>query len=327
MSLPIWKKRLFRLTALAAASALFTAAGPLHAEAPMAKLAAPGFYRTLLGDFEVTALNDGTFAMPADKLLKQSPEATEKALAQSYLKPPVETSVNGFLINTGAKLVLVDAGAGAFFGPTLGKLVANLKASGYQPAQVDEIYITHLHVDHVGGLVSKGERTFPNAVVRVDKRDADFWLSQQQMDAAPAEMKDFFKGAMAALKPYIAANKFQPFDGSAGELSAGITALSTHGHTPGHSSYEVASGGQKLWLIGDLIHVAAVQMNDPSVTIAFDVDPKAAAEMRNKIFTQAAKDGTPIGASHIAFPGLGHLQTAGGGYQWLPLNFTQMNPK
>ncbi len=264
--------------------------------------------------------------MPADKLLKQPAEATERALAQSYLKVPVETSVNGFLVNTGAKLVLIDAGAGTFFGPTLGKLVANLQASGYQPSQVDEIYITHLHVDHVGGLVTNGERTFANATVRVDRQDADFWLSEQKMEAAPAEMKDFFKGAMAALKPYREANRLKTFDSGAGDLLSGIKALSTHGHTPGHTSYEVSSGGQKLLLIGDLIHVAAVQLSDPAVTIAFDVDPKAAAAMRGQVFQQAAKDGTPMGASHIAFPGLGRLRADGDGYRWLPLNFTQMNP-
>ncbi len=326
MSLPIWK-RFVHLTALATTAAALVAAGSSYAEAPMAKLAAPGFYRMMLGDFEVTALNDGTFAMPADKLLKQPPAATEQALAHSFLTLPVETSVNGYLINTGAKLVLVDAGAGAFFGPTLGKLTANLQASGYQPAQVDEIYITHLHVDHVGGLVTNGERAFLNATVRVSKADADFWLSEQKMEAAPAEMKNFFKGAMAALKPYIAANKFKPFDGAAAELSPGIAALPTNGHTPGHHSYEVTSGAQKLLLIGDLIHVAAVQLDDPSVTIAFDVDPNVAAAMRKQIFTRAANEGTPVGASHIAFPGLGHLREVGNGYQWMPLNFTQMNPK
>ncbi len=326
MSSSTWKK-LVRLATLAAAGAALVVAGPSYAEAPMAQRAARGFYRMMLGDFEVTALNDGTFAMPADKLLKQSAAATEQALAQSYLAVPVETSVNGYLINTGARLVLIDAGAGAFFGPTLGKLVANLKASGYQPAQVDEIYITHLHIDHLGGLVADGERVFRNATVRVDQRDADYWLSQQNLDAAPAEMKDFFKGAMAALKPYIEANKFQPFESEAARLANGIAALPTPGHTPGHTTYEVSSGARKLWLIGDLIHVAGVQLDDPSVTIAFDVDPSAAAAMRKRVFTRAANEGTPIGASHIAFPGLGRLRAAGEGYHWLPLNFTQMNPQ
>ena len=117
----------------------------------MAKTMAPGFYRMMLGDFEITALSDGTVNLPVDKILTGiKPAEVNKALAKQGLKAPLETSVNGYLVNTGEKLVLIDAGASNLFGPTLGKLVANLKAAGYTPEQVDEIYITHLHPDHVG---------------------------------------------------------------------------------------------------------------------------------------------------------------------------------
>ena len=127
------------------------------AAAPMVKTSAPGYYRVLLGDFEVTALSDGTVALPMDKLMTNTtPDKTLKAIERVHLKSPVETSVNAYLINTGSKLVLIDAGAGALFGPTLGKLAANIKAAGYQPEQVDEIYITHMHGDHVGGLAAAG---------------------------------------------------------------------------------------------------------------------------------------------------------------------------
>src|SRR5580658_2962445 len=119
------------------------------AAAPQLKTQAPGWYRMMLGDFEVTSLNDGTFPMDVDKVLSNvTPKQLDEDLSRSFLTKPVEESVNGFLINTGTKLVLVDTGAGTFFGPTLGKLVANLQASGYRPEQVDEIYITHMHPDH-----------------------------------------------------------------------------------------------------------------------------------------------------------------------------------
>ena len=118
---------------------------PAQAAAPQVKTQAPGYYRMMLGDFEVTAISDGTVMLPMDKLLTNTtPARIEKALGRWYLTSPVETSVNGYLINTGTKLVLVDTGAGTLFGPTLGNFVANLKASGYQPEQVDEIYITCL---------------------------------------------------------------------------------------------------------------------------------------------------------------------------------------
>lgn len=306
---------------LAAALAAFAGA-PAGAAAPMAGNGSPGYFRMMLGDFEVTALNDGTIDLPAEKLLKTAPAKTAKALAAAFLTSPVETSVNAYLVNTGTKLVLIDTGAGGLFGPTSDKLVASLKASGYQPEQVDEIYITHMHGDHIGGAARNGAALYPNAVLRADKHDADHWLSQANMDQAPAGGKGSFQGAISAVAPYAAAQRFKTFEGDV-ELVPGVKTYTTHGHTPGHTSYIVESRGQKLILTGDLIHVGAVQFEDPSVTIAFDSDEKAALAQRKKVFAAAAKEGALIGASHIQFPGLGHLRSAGKGYQWVPVNYTR----
>lgn len=306
--------------ALAAATLAFTSLA--HAEAPLAKGQAPGWYRMSLGKFEVTALSDGTVVLPVDKLLSNvKPDVVTSMLAKSYQKAPLETSVNGYLINTGSKLVLIDTGAAGLFGPTLGKLVANLKASGYTPEQVDEIYITHMHPDHVGGLVADGKPVFPNAVVRADTREGGFWLSQANLDKAPADSKGFFQGAMASLNPYVAAGKLKAFDGET-ELVPGIRAVPAAGHTPGHTIYVVESDGNKLVVWGDLMHVAAVQFAMPSVTIAFDSDPKAAAPARQKNYADAAKKGYFVAIAHVSFPGIGKLRADGKGYQWLPANYT-----
>jgi glyoxylase-like metal-dependent hydrolase (beta-lactamase superfamily II) len=309
-------------TLLAAAVAAL-ATSTAHAAAPMVKTPAPGFYRLMVGDVEVTPLSDGTVDLPVDQLLHQKPETTRAALDKAHLKVPTETSDNAYLINTGTKLVLVDAGAGALFGPTLGKLVANLKAAGYKPEQVDEIYITHMHGDHVGGLVANNGRVFPNAVVRAGKADADYWLNQANLDKAPADKKGFFQGAMASINPYVQANKFKAIDAD-GELVPGVSAIAEHGHTPGHTTYMVESHGQKLALVGDLIHVASVQFDNPQVTLAFDSDEKAAAAARKKAFDAAAKGNYLIGGAHLPFPGLGYLATQGKGYRWVPVNYTQM---
>jgi glyoxylase-like metal-dependent hydrolase (beta-lactamase superfamily II) len=197
----------------------------------MVKTQAPGYYRAMLGDFEVTVLSDGTLPLNPVQLLRAEKQKVVDALKRDYLPEAVETSVNAYLVNTGTKLVLIDAGTGGLFGPSLGKLLTNLRASGYRPEQVDEIYITHLHPDHVGGVTVGGARAFPNATLRMDKRDADFWLNEANMTAAPQEAKGFFQGAMASAKPYQEAGKLKPFEGSQ-ELVPGVRAQSTYGHTP-----------------------------------------------------------------------------------------------
>ena len=292
----------------------------------MVKSQAPGYYRTMLGDFEVTAISDGTVSLPMIKLLTNTkPEAVAEALKKGFLKEMVETSVNTYLINTGTKLVLIDTGAAGLFGPTLGNILANMKASGYKPEQVDEIYVTHMHPDHVGGLVDKGTPAFPNAVLRIDKADTDFWLSESNMNAAPEGSKSFFQGAMASVNPYVKAGKLKTFEGAT-DLVPGIRAVPAYGHTPGHTTYLVESKGQKLILWGDLLHLAAIQFDKPNVTIQFDSKPSEAEKARKLAFAQAAKEGYMVGVTHVAFPGLGHLRAAPGGksYTWVPLNYSSL---
>jgi glyoxylase-like metal-dependent hydrolase (beta-lactamase superfamily II) len=295
--------------------------------APQVRTQAPGYYRLMLGDFEITALLDGTNALPADKLLQHvTPAELNKSLTAAYLQDPVETSFNGFLVNTGAQLILIDTGAGTVMGPANGHLLANLHAAGYDPKQIDEIYLTHFHGDHLGGLLTGEQRTFPNAVVRADAREAGYWLDPQAMKAAPQEMHDFFEAAVSHVNPYVATGQFKTFNAEAGgergvELAPGIRALATHGHTPGHTSYLIESRGARLLVLGDLVHVAAVQLPKPAVGIGFDTDGKAAVAQRARVFAEAAKLGYWVAGAHLSFPGIGHLRRAGSGYAWIPANY------
>ena len=313
-----------RLKKIILSAALATVAASSFAAGPMVKTQAPGYYRMMLGDFEVTAISDGTVKLHMKDLLNAPAAKIDAALKKNFMAYPVETSVNAYLINTGAKLVLVDTGAAGLFGPTLGNMLANLKAAGYQPEQVDEIYITHMHPDHVGGLMNGAAMAFPNATLRLDKADADFWLSEAKMNAAPKDSKGFFQGAMASVNPYVAAGKLKTFTGTT-ELVPGIKAIASHGHTAGHTVYAVESKGQKLMLWGDLMHVAAVQFEDPSVTIKFDSETKAAAKERLKAYADAAKNGYLVGVSHISFPGLGYVRKSSGkSFAWVPVNYTSL---
>ena len=293
-----------------------------HAEAPAVKGNGPAYYRMMLGGYEVTALSDGTVQIPVNKILKNIQDAAvDRALAEQGLKSPLETSVNAFLINTRQKLVLIDAGAANLFGPTLGNLLANLNASGYAPEQVDEIYITHMHPDHVGGLVANGRRVFPNAVVRANKAEADYWLSTENLGKAPEADKAYFRGAQQSLEPYVTAGRFRPYQGNQ-FLSNGIRVIVTAGHTPGHSVFVVENQGQKMVVLGDLMHVAAVQFANPSVATEFDTDSPGATTQRAKFYDDAANVKHVLAIAHVSFPGLGRLRKDGAGYVWIPVNYS-----
>ena len=293
-----------------------------QAAAPMVKKSAPGYYRMMLGDFEVTALSDGTVELPVNKILTNIKSAkVDAALAKYSLKSPLETSVNAYLINTGEKLILIDTGAAKLFGPTLGNLQESIKAAGYSAEQVDEIYITHMHADHVGGLMSGDKMAFPNAIVRSDKKDADFWLSKDNLEKAPEANKGFFQGAQASVNPYVSAGKYKPFEGNT-DLVPGIKAVVTRGHTPGHAVYVVESKGQKMVVLGDLMHVAAVQFAQPTVAIVFDGDSKTAIAERKKLYANAAKEHYLFAAAHVSFPGIGRVRPDGAGYAWMPVNYS-----
>lgn len=304
---------LFSLTAVLVLSSA-------HAQAPMAKDATPGWYRMRLGTFEITALSDGTLQLPADEIFTSvSPARIRALLSHAYLTNDVTVTVNAFLVNTGTKLVLIDTGTGAspMFGTKLGHLLANLNASGYSREQVDEIYVTHMHTDHVGGLTRDGKPNFPNAVVRADVREANYWLNQANADAAGGGKEDF-ESALAMFKPYIAAAKFKTFDGAT-ELIPGIRAIPAPGHAPGHTIYVVQSKGEKLVVWGDLLHVAAIEFPEPSATPQFDWKIAQSAQQRRMNFADAAKHGYFVAAAHLAFPGIGKLRAEGGGYAWVPI--------
>ncbi|WP_267225110.1 MBL fold metallo-hydrolase [Dyella silvae] len=313
-------------TALIFGGAMTVAAPDIaHAAAPMVKTAAPGYYRMMLGDFEVTAISDGTLALPVDKLLTNTTaDKTRQALDAAFQPLPYEMNFNAFLVNTGSKLVLIDTGAGHLLGADLGKLADRLKAAGYQPEQIDEIYITHMHPDHIGGLSAAGKRVFPNAVVRADQREADFWLSKANSEKATPEQKEHFAGAMAAMTPYLQAHRFQPFTGDT-ELVPGIRASSLIGHTPGHTGYVIESKGQKMVVWGDVVHVAQVQLPDPEVTIGFDTDSHVAEKVREQLLADAAAHSYIIAGEHMSFPGLGHIRKVGSGYQWVPLSYSEIH--
>ena len=195
--------------------AMALASGSSSAQAPaQVGSQVPGYFRLAVGDFEVTALFDGYNDL-SPKLLKGLTQSQIRALLarRSIETPGVQTAFNAFLINTGKQLILVDTGAGQCIGATAGMLSDNMKAAGYEPSQVDTILLTHLHLDHVCGLVDGQQKpVFANATVYAAKAEADYWLDPQALAKAPEGAKPYFKIAQDSTAPYVAAGRFKTFD-------------------------------------------------------------------------------------------------------------------
>lgn len=286
-----------------------------------------GYYRMMVGDLETTALYDGYIGLKPELLKGASASDIQSLLAQMFVPrvdKGVQTAVNGFLINTGKHLILVDAGAAQCFGPTLGGMQHQLRAAGYEPVQVDSILLTHLHGDHVCGITTAdGKAAFPNATVYVAKEESGFWLDSKAAARAAPSAQPSFKLAQDAVAPYAASGRLKEFKAGATVLP-GVVSVPLHGHTPGHGGYLFSSGQQQLLIWGDVIHSHAVQFTRPDVAIEFDTDAQQAIASREQILERASREGLWIAGAHLPFPGLGHVRQDGRGYRWIPVEYAPL---
>jgi len=314
----------FAAALLAALASFVGAPNAALAAAPQHHDQVPGFYRLKVGDLEVTALYDGTGVFDPHWL--NGTKATMDGVVKALHEDPHMLDVvdMGFLVNTGKHLILVDAGAGTWWGGgALGRLAANLHSAGYASEEVDIVLVTHLHSDHAGGLTTQdGKRVFPNADVYVAKAESEFWLSHEMAAKAPKDAQPFFQSAQAIAAPYIKAGKWHTFSGSE-QIVDGMQLVPLPGHTPGHTGYEFSSKGQKILFWGDIIHAQRVQLQHPEVTAIFDIDQTAAAATRHQLLSKLAGEDVLIAAPHSSlFPALGRLRKDGSGYSWVPVVFT-----
>src|SRR5712691_7445539 len=313
----------FAAALLAALSGLVAVSTPALASAPQIQNQVPGFFRLKVGDLEVTALCDASAVF--DQHWLNGNKATMDGVAKGLRQDPhlLDAADLGFLVNTGKQLILVDAGAGTWYGGgAFGRLAGSLRSAGYTPEQVDLVLITHLHADHVGGLTSHdGDRVFPNAEVYVGKAESDFWLSPEIAAKAPKDAQPFFQSAQAIAAPYIKAGKWRTFSGSE-PIVDGMQLVPLPGHTPGHTGYEFSSKGQKILFWGDIVHALRVQLQRPEVTAVFDIDQTAAAATRHQLLTRLAREDVVIAGPHMNFPALGRLHKDGSGYSGAPVVFT-----
>jgi glyoxylase-like metal-dependent hydrolase (beta-lactamase superfamily II) len=264
-----------------------------------------------VGAFEVTAVSDGTLQASADVILGLSRDECAALLGNAG-SDPFWLPVNCWLIRHGRKLILVDAGGGSMV-PTLGRLPDNLRAAGVVPEAIDTILLTHLHSDHANGLVDAGGRAvFPQAELIVHQKEAGFWLDRSVTPEDPERLRRNTLGAQRVTAPYR--DRIRRV--SDGEVLPGISAVLLAGHTPGHTGWLLQSGGERLLIWGDIVHLAGVQIPRPDAALVFDVNPQAAIAARRQAFEWTARERLLVAGAHLDFPGFGYMVRNGEGYRF-----------
>jgi glyoxylase-like metal-dependent hydrolase (beta-lactamase superfamily II) len=297
------KLKFTRRAALAGAAALPLAAasGKATAGAPMLGAGAPKFSRFVLGDFEVTTLFVGSRSVEGPQNIfgmNVSGEDFDKASALAHIpNDKVQFFFTPTVVNTGSELVLFDAGLNG--AGTAGAL----EAAGYSADQIDKVVITHMHGDHIGGLMGDTGATFANAAYMTGSAEFDAW--------AKADNETF----EAKMRPLAEQTTFLDDGGSP---ASGITAMAAFGHTPGHMTYLLESGGKQLLLTADLANHFVWSLGYPDWEVKFDMDKAAAAASRRKVLGMLAADGIPFIGYHMPWPSVGYVETNGDGYRYVP---------
>jgi glyoxylase-like metal-dependent hydrolase (beta-lactamase superfamily II) len=301
-------------------AATATLSTPASAAAPLATTQAPGFYRYKAGDLQITAVNDGFFRRPTEGFIRNAElPAVQKALADAGMAADAVTiPFTTLVVNDGRKLTLIDTGNGNSGAPTSGTWMANFRAAGFTPEQVDQIVISHFHGDHINGLrLKEGTAVFPNAEIHVPAPEWAFWMDDARAAAAPDPMKPAFQNVRRVFEPIKAQLKqYEPGK----EVATGINSIAAHGHTPGHCAFVV---GGKLLALSDTTNHPALFVTNPGWQAVFDMDGAAADATRRKLLDMAVADKMQVAFYHAPFPATGTIAKDGAGYRLLP---TQWSP-
>ena len=275
----------------------------------------PGLYHLVVGDALVTAVNDGTFQASFDLIVGIDHSECERLEKAAFRPVPPKMTMNAFLVQMAGRRMLIDTGCGVSMGPTLGMLTDNLRSMGVEPDDIDTVLMTHLHPDHVNGLIDEhGQAVFPKAEVVVNEADLDFFRDPDSPRRSPPETLEFFEGARLATAPY--ADRIRTVrDGPA---LPGVTAVTQAGHTPGQTAWLIESGSDSLMIWGDVVHMPNLQMAAPQAGTVLDFDREQAVATRKRALEMAATDRIRVAGTHFDFPAIGHIERRAIGFGFVP---------
>lgn len=270
-----------------------------------------------IGGFGVTVISDGLRIgeKPQETFgTNQTPEAVADLLTANFL--PTDKFVNGFsptLIDTGSEVILFDTGMGeGGRAAGAGHLMEGIAAAGYTPDQVSIVVLTHMHGDHIGGLMEGGVPAFKNARYVANQTEFDFWKDEARV-GTPAE-----GGHQGVLKNVVPLAEKMTFIGDGGEVVPGITGVAAFGHSPGHMIFTVESDGKGLVLTADSANHFVLSLQRPDWEVRFDMDKAKAAASRKKVFDMVATDRLPFVGYHMPFPSVGFIEKFEQGYRFVP---------
>jgi glyoxylase-like metal-dependent hydrolase (beta-lactamase superfamily II) len=313
MTLSLSRRSLFASAAGATAATLLPISVRAEAQAAPRVIT----YSRSVGDIEVTTLLDGYFLLEQAWVSGLDAPMIAEGLTAAALDPAaaVPLPITAYLIRQGKTLTLMDSGAGGSLGPTAGNLQAMLAGVGVDPASVDRIVLSHMHPDHIGGLLAGEAAAFANASVHVSDIERAFWTDPANAAAVPDAIKPWFDLAGAVLAAY--GDRVAPFTGET-DLGGGLSTVPMPGHTPGHTGYRISAGTAQALLWGDSTAIAALQFTHPDAGIVFDTDSAEAAVTRRKVLDMVVADRMLVSGTHMPFPGFGYVAARDGAYAWVP---------